>query len=82
MAMDVYLQVDGIKGESLDAKHKGWIEITGLHWGGRSAQERDRIDGRRPHGGTMRAPDPLTVEGGRPGFTDSDANLFHGQNDP
>jgi type VI secretion system secreted protein Hcp len=33
MAIDVYLQIDGIKGESADAAHIGWIEITTAHWG-------------------------------------------------
>lgn len=33
MAIDVYLQIDGIKGESMDDKHKDWIEVTGVHWG-------------------------------------------------
>lgn len=33
MAIDVYLQIDGIKGESQDEKHKDWIEVTGVHWG-------------------------------------------------
>lgn len=32
MATDVYLQIDGIKGESQDDKHKDWIEVTGIHW--------------------------------------------------
>lgn len=27
------LQIDGIKGESQDDKHKDWIEVTGVHWG-------------------------------------------------
>jgi type VI secretion system secreted protein Hcp len=27
MATDYYLQVDGLKGESLDSEHKDWIEI-------------------------------------------------------
>ena len=26
MAIDVYLQIDGIKGESSDGPHKDWIE--------------------------------------------------------
>lgn len=30
MASDSYLQIDGIKGESTDSKHKDWIEI--LSW--------------------------------------------------
>lgn len=33
MATDVYLQLDGIKGESADAEHMGWIEITSIHLG-------------------------------------------------
>jgi type VI secretion system secreted protein Hcp len=33
MAVDVYLQIDGIQGESQDDTHKGWIELTGVHWG-------------------------------------------------
>lgn len=33
MATDVYMQVDGIKGESSDSKHQGWIEISSVHWG-------------------------------------------------
>jgi type VI secretion system secreted protein Hcp len=33
MALDVYLQIEGIKGESQDEKHKDWIEVSGVHWG-------------------------------------------------
>jgi type VI secretion system secreted protein Hcp len=33
MAIDVYLQIDGIKGESADSTHQGWIELTSAHWG-------------------------------------------------
>jgi type VI secretion system secreted protein Hcp len=33
MALDIYLQIDGIKGESTDEGHLGWIELTGAHWG-------------------------------------------------
>jgi type VI secretion system secreted protein Hcp len=32
MAIDVYLQIEGIKGESNDDKHKGWIECTSAVW--------------------------------------------------
>lgn len=32
MAIDVYLQIDGIKGESTDAQHKGWIECEAVNW--------------------------------------------------
>jgi hypothetical protein len=28
MAIDVYLQIDGIKGESQDSGHQGWIELS------------------------------------------------------
>lgn len=33
MAIDVYLQIDGIKGESQDDKHRDWIECQSVHWG-------------------------------------------------
>lgn len=33
MAIDVYLQIDGIKGESQDDKHQGWIECQSVRWG-------------------------------------------------
>lgn len=33
MAIDVYLQIDGIEGESQDSKHQGWIECSSVHWG-------------------------------------------------
>ena len=32
MAADFYLQIDGVKGESTDDKHKDWIECTSVHW--------------------------------------------------
>jgi type VI secretion system secreted protein Hcp len=33
MAIDVYLQIDGIKGESQDSAHQGWIELTSAQLG-------------------------------------------------
>lgn len=33
MAIDGYLQIDGIKGESADDKHRDWIECSSVHWG-------------------------------------------------
>jgi type VI secretion system secreted protein Hcp len=33
MAIDVYLSIDGIKGESNDSAHIGWIEVTAAQWG-------------------------------------------------
>jgi type VI secretion system secreted protein Hcp len=33
MAIDMFLQVDGVKGESADANHQGWIDINSYSWG-------------------------------------------------
>ncbi len=33
MAIDVYLYMSGIKGESSDSVHKDWIECTSVTWG-------------------------------------------------
>lgn len=32
MAIDVYLQIEGIKGESSDSGHQGWIECQSVNW--------------------------------------------------
>lgn len=32
MATDAYLQIEGIKGESTDEKHKDWIEVSAVTW--------------------------------------------------
>lgn len=32
MAIDVYLQIEGIKGESSDSAHKDWIECLSVAW--------------------------------------------------
>lgn len=32
MAVDAYLQLEGIKGESSDSAHQGWIEIDNVYW--------------------------------------------------
>jgi type VI secretion system secreted protein Hcp len=32
MAADYYLQLDGIKGESADSRHVGWIECISINW--------------------------------------------------
>jgi type VI secretion system secreted protein Hcp len=34
MAVDYFLKLDGIDGESQDDKHKGWIQIMSWSWGG------------------------------------------------
>jgi type VI secretion system Hcp family effector len=33
MASDMFLKIDGIKGESSDADHKEWMEIESFSWG-------------------------------------------------
>ena len=33
MAVDYFLKVEGIPGESLDAKHKDEIDVLGFNWG-------------------------------------------------
>jgi type VI secretion system secreted protein Hcp len=40
-ALDWFLKIDGIKGESLDDKHKGEIEIESFSWGLRTAAPTD-----------------------------------------
>ena len=38
MPDDMFLKIDGIKGESLDAKHKGDIDIESYSWGVRATE--------------------------------------------
>ncbi len=33
MAIDMYLKVDGVTGESKDSNHTGWTDITSFSWG-------------------------------------------------
>jgi type VI secretion system secreted protein Hcp len=33
MAVDYFLQIAGVEGESTDAKHKGWIDVDSWSWG-------------------------------------------------
>jgi len=33
MAVDYFLQIAGIEGESKDAKHKGWLDVLSWSWG-------------------------------------------------
>lgn len=32
MSFDAFMQVDGVEGESLDAGHKGWVELLSYHY--------------------------------------------------
>src|SRR4051812_24055285 len=36
MAVDYFLKIDGIAGESVDAKHKNEIEVQSFNWGEQS----------------------------------------------
>ena len=31
--VDYFLQIAGVEGESMDSKHKGWIEVDSWSWG-------------------------------------------------
>ena len=33
MAIDMFLIVDGVTGESKDSNHTGWTDITSFNWG-------------------------------------------------
>ena len=33
MAVDYFLQIAGIEGESQDSKHKGWLDVLSWSWG-------------------------------------------------
>jgi type VI secretion system secreted protein Hcp len=33
MATDMFLMIDDVKGESVDSKHKGWIDVQSWSWG-------------------------------------------------
>lgn len=33
MAIDIFLKIDGIEGESQNANHKKWIDVLSFNWG-------------------------------------------------
>jgi type VI secretion system secreted protein Hcp len=33
MAVDAYVYIESVKGESTDSKHQGWLECLSVHWG-------------------------------------------------
>ncbi|MHC4213635.1 MAG: Hcp family type VI secretion system effector [Planctomycetota bacterium] len=51
MAVDCFLQIDGIKGESTDEKHKEWIEILSFNHGVSQMASGDRSTGGAATGG-------------------------------
>ena len=51
MAVDYFLQIAGIEGESTDAKHKDWIDVDSWSWGeAQTVQPRHRRRRRRREG--------------------------------
>ena len=50
MALDAYIQIDGIEGESTDDKHKNWIEVDAYYLGSKQA-----VSGKVSTGGSMTA---------------------------
>jgi type VI secretion system secreted protein Hcp len=45
MSVDFFLQITGIAGESLDAKHKDWIDVMAWSWGEANAGTHDTGSG-------------------------------------
>lgn len=33
MAIDMYMKVEGMTGESQDSNHKGWTDVLSFNWG-------------------------------------------------
>jgi type VI secretion system secreted protein Hcp len=50
MASDVYLQIDGVTGESNDNAHKGWIEVQSIDSGIRSYPAKTHLKPKAHHG--------------------------------
>lgn len=50
MAMDMFLKISTVPGESTDDKHKDWIEVLSFHWG-----VSQRSSGARSSGGAASA---------------------------
>ena len=81
MAIDAYLQIDGIKGESSDSGHSGWIKITSAHWEvvkPRSSSVSTAGGHTAGHGRTRRAPYAVAGQTGRYRLPGPDAELRDG----
>ena len=48
MAVDYFLQITGIEGESMDAKHKGWLDVESWSWGETNRRARPAEAGAAP----------------------------------
>jgi hypothetical protein len=63
MAADYYLQLDGIKGESADSRHAGWLECLSINWSITQPKSATASTG------AGRAPRYSHQQTGRPGVT-------------
>lgn len=57
-AVNAYLKLEGVKGESTDVNHQGWIEISSFQWG----MLQQRADAEKRGGPVNRAPLVITKE--------------------
>lgn len=46
MAVDYFLKVDGIEGESVEQDHKGEIEVESFSWGINATDDKGNVNGR------------------------------------
>ena len=53
MAVDMFLKIDGIKGESKDSKHKDEIDVLAWSWGLQPVRRRPRRRRRRRRQGDV-----------------------------
>lgn len=81
MATDVYLQLDGIKGESQDERHLGWIKCLTVNWA--LTQPKSATVGcGRSHCGAGRTHADHFHEARQPVIADAAKALRRRQNDP
>ena len=63
MAVDVFMKIDGISGESVDTQYKEWIEVLSLNWEvDTSTAERGRGEPRSSHFGIIKVVDKATPQ--------------------
>lgn len=79
MAIDVYLQIDGIKGESQDDKHKEWIECASVNWGLIQPRSATASTGGGGYGGKSRTGRCHVQQNGGLVVADSHADLRNGK---
>jgi type VI secretion system secreted protein Hcp len=63
MAVDVFMKIDGISGESVDTQYKEWIEVLSLNWEvDTSTTERGHGGPRSSHFGIIKVVDKATPQ--------------------